>query len=237
MPVADGGAVPAKACEGEAVGFAVVAGGLAVTDVDERVLREVGMERHVHEAGESGGLDGREAGNGCGIEDAIADDAEFAAAFGDEDGAGVGEHHAEGRLKSFGDGEGQVAFDAAVESVGGVRKWWRGPVDAFGGTAALGFRLVLAGSAAGRSGGLLGLCEKGDERGEGGDERERGTEFHDKRLYSEWRAIAAGSAFGCIFQLVTMKVMGVFAVSGWSGGGPAAWYPEEAWNQADPGGA
>jgi hypothetical protein len=40
---------------------------------------------------------------------------------------------------------------------------------------------------------LLGLCEKGDERGEGGDEHGRGTEFHDRRLYSEWRAIAAGS--------------------------------------------
>jgi len=36
-------------------------------------------------------------------------------------------------------------------------------------------------------------------------------------------------------QFVTM-VMGVFAP--WSSGGdPAAWYPEEAWNQADPGGA
>jgi hypothetical protein len=31
-------------------------------------------------------------------------------------------------------------------------------------------------------------------------------------------------------------VLGVFAP--WSSGGdPAAWYPEEAWNQADPGGA
>src|SRR5580692_6497689 len=35
-------------------------------------------------------------------------------------------------------------------------------------------------------------------------------------------------------QFVTM--VGVFAP--WSSGGdPAAWYPEEAWNQADPGGA
>ena len=30
------------------------------------------------------------------------------------------------------------------------------------------------------------------ERGKGGDEHGRGTEFHDRRLYSEWRAIAAG---------------------------------------------
>jgi len=31
-------------------------------------------------------------------------------------------------------------------------------------------------------------------------------------------------------------MVGVFAP--WSSGGdPAAWYPEEAWNQADPGGA
>ncbi len=91
--------------------------------------------------------------------------------------------------------EGEVAFGAGVEFVGGVGKRGRGPVDAFGGTAALGFRFVLAGSGAGRSGGLLGLCEKGDERGEGGDEHGRGTEFHDRRLYSEWRAFAAGGRF------------------------------------------
>ena len=156
LPVAEGGAVPAKAGEGESVGFAVRAGGLVIADVDERILREVGMQRHVHEAGESGGLDGREAGDGCGTEDAVADHAEFAAAFRDEDGVGIGEHHAEGRLEAFGDGEGEVTFDAGVEFVGRVGKRGRGPVDAFGGTAALGFRFVLAGIGAGRAGGLLG---------------------------------------------------------------------------------
>jgi hypothetical protein len=40
---------------------------------------------------------------------------------------------------------------------------------------------------------LLGWCEKGDERGEGGDEQGRGAEFHHRRLYSECRAIAAGA--------------------------------------------
>jgi hypothetical protein len=36
------------------------------------------MPRHVNEARESGGLNGWDAGEGCGIEDAIADDAELA---------------------------------------------------------------------------------------------------------------------------------------------------------------
>jgi hypothetical protein len=40
--------------------------------------------------------------------------------------------------------------------------------------------------------------------------------------------------FSVASQFVTM-VMGVFAR--WSSGNPPARYPEEAWNQADPGGA
>jgi hypothetical protein len=74
---------------------------------------------------------------------------------------------------------------------------------------------------------LLGLYEKGDERGEGG-EHGRGTEFHDRRLYSGMAGDCCGGRFSILSvatQFVTM-VMGVFAR--WSSGDPAAWYPEEA---------
>jgi hypothetical protein len=82
---------------------------------------------------------------------------------------------------------------------------------------------------------LLVLCEKGDERGEGGDEHGRGTEFHDRRLYSEWRLLRGQVQRPSVASQFVTMVMGVFAP--WSSGGdPAAWYPEEAWNQADPAG-
>jgi hypothetical protein len=50
---------------------------------------------------------------------------------------------------------------------------------------------------------LLGWCEKGDERGEGGDEHGHGTESHDRRLYPEWRAIAAGAGSSQSFSRAT----------------------------------
>jgi hypothetical protein len=56
-----------------------------VGEVDEAVLREVGVDRHLHQPGEAAAEDvGGHAGDGLGIEHAVADDPQPAVALGDE---------------------------------------------------------------------------------------------------------------------------------------------------------
>ena len=93
LDIAQGHAVEPPPDEGD--GRLVVRQRPGVAEVDEPVLVEVRMERHVHQAGEASGEHRRHPGDGLGVEHPVADHPERPEiALGDEDAPVGQERHA-----------------------------------------------------------------------------------------------------------------------------------------------
>ena len=103
--------------------------GLVIGEIYQAVLRKVRMQLHIHEAGrgaEDG--DGRDARDRCGVELAVADDAELSGALGDEGFAGRQEFDGARRVEATrDDGDAQLALFPRFKIERAVGEFRRGP--------------------------------------------------------------------------------------------------------------